>query len=130
AIWEDLDLGHSTNNRRLVSASLRLRLCSSLILSTHHKIERRVRTTGTRYPCRSEAGLELQLTDYLSGLLRLNYFDPDARTEGNSYLWITIGQNIARKDRFSLKVTARTRYHVGKDIFENWQVRIYCDISV
>jgi hypothetical protein len=121
AIWENLDIGADLDNRRILGFTYELPLSAGVNLGTHHKIERRCRSYGRRYPFRSRAELELHFSESVAGILTYNYYDPDMRTEGNSYVYLSAGQQLTRWGVLQLLTTARVRYHFGEREFSDWE---------
>lgn len=125
--WENFDLEHDTDNRRLVSLATRSRISKKLILESRQQIEGRLRSGIVKYPLRTRFDLQWAITEILSSTFTLNFYDSDLKVGSDRQLTVGCGQKITRSETISLWVKGQARYWIDKEVMRDWELRVYCD---
>ena len=128
AFYQDLDIEHATDTRKVVALSTELDPSSSFIYENQYKIEQRVLNGAKKYPFRSRHDFSLKINPQLESIAMLNFYDGDLKTSGNSQLTLAIGEKLTTHNEFRFSGRLQTRYKFSTERLDNWELRINLEV--
>jgi hypothetical protein len=128
AIYQDLDIEHGADTRKLITISTELQPSTSIVYENQHKVEQRVLAGRKKYPFRSRHDLAWRINSNLESTVMINYYNSDLSSEGNDQLTLAAGQELQAGRDFRFSGRLQTRYKFATEKLDNWELRINLEV--
>lgn len=128
AIYQNLDIEHDTDTRKLISVSTKLMTSGTFIYENQHKIEQRVLESSKKYPFRSRHDFTWKITADLESIAMINYYDSDLNSPDDNQLTFAVGQEVDTGRDFRFAGRLQTRYRFATQRLDNWELRVNFEV--
>jgi len=59
----------------------------------------------------------------------LRYYNPNCGGAATDYLHFSLGQKLLHDKTFSVWLQVQNRYLIDRQRLDNWEARVYCDLT-